>query len=215
MDLKSLNETLFAHKKWLNHESDGKQANLSGCDLYDEEFNGDVLDEIIMCESNCIETHFDCADLKRAILRGCNFENASFNGADLTGADLGFSNLNGTDLSGAIGLLSSCDYMKEHFEQVPDGYIAYKTFGSEYDVPDYWEIKPGSVIQENVNPNRTCSCGCGINVATLKWVEENYSGDVWKVLIRWEWLPGVVVPYDTNGKIRCEKVELLEVVKTI
>lgn len=28
-----------------------------------------------------------------------------------------------------------------------------------------------------------------------------------------EWLPGVCVPYNTDGKIRCERVELLEVVK--
>lgn len=36
---------------------------------------------------------------------------------------------------------------------------------------------------------------------------------IWKVLIRWEWLPGVVVPYHTNGKVRCERVELLGVVE--
>ena len=32
-------------------------------------------------------------------------------------------------------------------------------------------------------------------------------------LICWEWLCGVCVPYGSDGKIRCEKVELLEVVK--
>ena len=36
---------------------------------------------------------------------------------------------------------------------------------------------------------------------------------IWKLLIRWEWLPGVVVPYNTDGKIRCERAELVEVVE--
>lgn len=50
-------------------------------------------------------------------------------------------------------------------------------------------------------------------VKLLKWVRGRYNGDIWRCLIRWEWLPGVCVPYNTNGKIRCERVELLEVVK--
>lgn len=37
--------------------------------------------------------------------------------------------------------------------------------------------------------------------------------DVWKVLIRWEWLAGVCVPYNTDGKIRCERVKLVEIVE--
>ena len=70
-----------------------------------------------------------------------------------------------------------------------------------------------SVIEENVNPNRADNCGCGINVAPLEWVRRECIGDIWKVLIRWEWLAGVVVPYGTDGKIRCEKAELVEVIK--
>ena len=65
-------------------------------------------------------------------------------------------------------------------------------------------------MEENVNPTRTIDCGCGINVATLNWVKNNTKGDIWKVLIKFEWLPGVVVPYNTNGKIRCERVQLIE-----
>lgn len=38
-------------------------------------------------------------------------------------------------------------------------------------------------------------------------------GDIWKVLIRWEWLCGVCVPYNSDGKIRCERVELVEIVE--
>ena len=71
------------------------------------------------------------------------------------------------------------------------------------------------MITENVNFNRCEGCGCGINVAPLNWVKRNYGwrgGAIWKVLIRWEWLCGVCVPYNSDGKIRCERVELLGVV---
>lgn len=122
------------------------------------------------------------------------------------------ANLSGANLSWAKGLPSSCDYMASHFEQTAYGYIAYKTFGGEYNPPKEWKIEPGSVIEENVNSNRADVCGCGINVAPLEWVKKHYYGTIWKVLIRWEWLPGVVVPYNTDGKIRCERVELVEVV---
>ncbi len=66
---------------------------------------------------------------------------------------------------------------------------------------------------ENVNFCRADNCGCGINVAPLEWVQREYPNKpIWRVLIRWEWIAGVCVPYNTDGKIRCERVELLEVV---
>ena len=101
--------------------------------------------------------------------------------------------------------------MEAHFERTTDGYIVYKCFGGMYVAPDNWDIKPGSVIEEEVNPNRTNACGCGINVATLDWVRAKYPRkQAYKLLIRWEWLPGVVVPYNTNGKIRCARAEIIE-----
>ena len=142
-----------------------------------------------------------------------NLSRADLSGANLIGANLIGANLSRANLSGAKGLLQACNYLDAHFERTADGYIAYKTFGSQYDPPEKWVIEAGSVIEENVNPSRADTCGCGINVAPLDWVRREYSGDIWKVLIRWEWLAGVVVPYSTDGKIRCERVELLEVVK--
>ena len=122
------------------------------------------------------------------------------------------ANLSMSDLSGANGLIRAIDYMSEHFERTDDGYIAYKTFGPNYVPPKSWEVESGSVISENVLQDRCCECGCGINVAPLNWVRGKYTGEIWKVLIRWEWLCGVCVPYNTDGKIRCERVELLEIV---
>ena len=127
--------------------------------------------------------------------------------ANLRGADLSYA-----DLRGAKNLLSAIEYLEANFEKTTEGYIAYKTFGKEYNPPEKWVIQSGSVISENVNFNRTNICGCGINVAPLNWVKNNYPGDIWKVLIRFEWLAGVCVPYNTDGKIRCERVELVEIV---
>ena len=133
--------------------------------------------------------------------------------ADLSGANLSWADLSGADLSGAKGILSTVNFLESYFERTEDGYVAYKTFNSMYRAPDTWKIETGSIIEENVNFNRCDDCGCGINVAPLQWVKNNYSGDIWKVLIRWEWLCGVCVPYQSDGKIRCERVELVEVVK--
>ena len=103
--------------------------------------------------------------------------------------------------------------MNEHFEKIDEGYIAYKTFGTFYSINPNWKIEVGEVLKENVNFNRNNACGCGINVATYNWIKTQ-TGDspVYKVLIRNEWLMGVCVPYLSDGKIRCERVEILGVV---
>ena len=150
----------------------------------------------------------DEPDGERADLREADLREANLSGADLSGA-----NLSGADLSGANGLLSAVNFMKAHFERTENGYIAYKTFGGQYNPPEKWKIEPGSIIEESVNFDRCNDCGSGINVAPIQWVRNYYKGDIWKVLIRWEWLAGVCVPYQSDGKIRCERVELIEIVK--
>ena len=206
MTQEKINEILAAHKKWLNGEPDGVRADLRGADL-----SGANLSGADLRGANLSFANLRGADLSFANLRGADLSGADLRGANLSGADLSFANL-----SGAKELLSAVNYMEAHFERTPDGYIAYKIFGSEYNTPESWKIEKGSVITENVNFNRTNECGCGINVAPLGWVKRNYgrkNRDIWKVLIRWEWLCGVCVPYSTDGKIRCERVELVEVVK--
>ena len=184
----ALNKILEAHRKWLDGEIDGERANLRGANL-------------------------SGANLSYADLRGANLSYANLSYANLRGANLRDADLSYANLSYAEGLLSAINYMEAHFERTTNGYIAYKTFGAMYAAPKEWEIKPGAVIEENANMCRADECGCGINVAPLEWVRRNYKGEIWKVLIRWEWLVGVCVPYNTDGKIRCERVELVEVVK--
>ena len=123
------------------------------------------------------------------------------------------ANLSDADLSGSQGLLDAINYMEAHFERTDEGYIVYKSFNENYTAPESWKIEPGSIIEEVVNCDRTTECGCGINVAPLEWVKKHGSHRPYKLLIRWEWLPGVVVPYNTDGKIRCSKAQILEAVE--
>ena len=138
---------------------------------------------------------------------------ADLSGANLSGADLSGADLSDADLSGSQGLLDAINFMEAHFERTDEGYIVYKTFGENYSAPELWKIEPGEIIEETVNCDRTTECGCGINVAPLEWVRRNGRNQPYKLLIRWEWLPGVVVPYNTDGKIRCSKAQILEAVE--
>lgn len=148
--------------------------------------------------------------LKDAVLKYADLRCANLKNVDLRGADL-----RGADLSGSKGLLSAIDYLADNFERTDDGYIVYKCFHGTYRPSSTWSLEPGSVIEEEVNPNRTDVCGCGINVATLSWVRNKYPNRrVYKLLIRWAWLPGVVVPYNTDGKIRCARAEIIERVES-
>ena len=179
-----LQEILQKHKKWLSNEEGGERADLSD------------------------------ANLRSADLSYANLSSANLSYANLRSADLSYANLRSANLSGAKNLVSSVNYMDSHFERTADGYIAYKTFNGSYSAPERWTIEPESVIDEVVNECRTTMCGSGINVAPLEWVKREYpKKTIWKVLIRWEWLPGVCVPYNTDGKIRCERVELVGVVE--
>ena len=193
-------------------------ADLRGANLSDADLSGADLSEADLRGVNLRWANLSGADLSGAGLRGANLREAdlrwaNLSGADLSGAGLRRANLSGANLSRATGILSAADFLEANFERTGAGYIAYKTFNGTYAAPAAWGIKEGAVISENVNFDRCTECGCGINVAPLEWVKREYGNQhIWKVLIRWEWLCGVCVPYMSDGKIRCERVELLEVV---
>ena len=192
-------------------DADLRYAGLNGADLSYAELNGADLRYADLSYAELRDTNLSGANLSGADLSGANLKRADLNGANLNGADLRYA-----DLSGARNVLAQIDFIKNNFETTKDGVIVYKTFNSAYKPPEKWVIQQGSVITENVTFDRTNNCGCGINVAPLEGVKKNNSGekDIWKCLIRWEWLCGVCVPYNTDGKIRCEKVELIDVVGT-
>ena len=200
---------LEAHGRWLADKENGERANLSRANL-----SGATLSGANLSGANLSRATLSGANLSGANLSGATLRWANLSGANLSRANLSGANLSRATLSGAKGLISSVDFMEAHFERNEKGYIAYKTFGSTYDIPKTWDIKAGSIISENVNSDRCLECGCGVNVAPIEWVKREYPNkQIWKLLIRWEWMAGVVVPYMSDGKIRCERAELVEIVE--
>lgn len=71
MGAEKLSKILELHKKWINNEPGGEQANLGEADL--------------------VEADLRRADLRIANLRGADLEGAYLEGADLKGANLDYS----------------------------------------------------------------------------------------------------------------------------
>lgn len=105
------------------------------------------------------------------------------------------------------------EQLQANLKRTRGGVFAYKTFGSYFQAPGGWIIAAGSEIAENVNPLPTLDCACGVNVATLDWCRNHSRGrPIWKVLVKWEWLAGGVIPWSTDGKFRVPRARLIEVV---
>ena len=86
MKQEKINEILELHKKWLDDESNGVQADLCDADLCDANLCGADLRGANLCDAN-----LRGADLCDANLRGADLRGADLCGADLRGADLDFS----------------------------------------------------------------------------------------------------------------------------
>ena len=239
MNIKELIDVIDKHEIWLYGKGVGSRANIEDVLVITESFYWKNLSEanihncifkscnFINCsfrDANLVGTSFVNSDLSNADfegvdLRGVDFTNANLRGANFTNANLkdanlDYANLTDANLSGAIGLKPQIDFIKENFDTTLGGIIAYKTFNEFYPSPEYWKIEEGSILTESVNFDKCSLCACGINVAPLSYIVNTiYPGikrPIWKVLIRWEWAPGICVPYASTGQIRCEKVQLLE-----
>ena len=237
--LEELEEILINHQRWLNKNDNWREVKDMKAVLDDIDLSlilpkakehevgllqryslrGASLQRANLHGANLYKT-----DLSYANLRGADLSEAGLTYTDLTMADLTGANLtnatiyeatiNNTNLSEAIGIMSSIDYLKENFEFTSEGIIAYKVFNTFRKRPEHWVLEEGSVLTENVNFNRANDCACGINLGSLEYIKDSFrpTKEVWKVLIRNEWLPGIVVPYNTRGQIRCERCELIEMV---
>jgi hypothetical protein len=172
----------------------------------------DTVLEAISQKLNLSGADLSKANLKWANLSGANLSGADLSKANLSGANLSGANLSEANLSGATGLLNVVEYLKQNFQYTSEGLIAYKTFNESYSPNPAWKIEPGSVISENVNSLQVNECACGINIAPFDWVKEEYKGDIWKVLVRNEWLATVAVPFHTDGKIRTGRCELISII---
>jgi hypothetical protein len=198
MDLK---EVLRKHKMWLKNAEGGEKADLSWANLR----------EANLKEANLTRADLTRADLSWANLREANLSGANLREADLTRADLSWANLREANLSGAKGLKTAKEYISR-LEKTEGGIIVFKKIGeTNYKSPDNWIIEPGAFLEEVVNPLPTLDCSCGVNFGTEEWCRNNYpNADLWKCLIHWEDMADVVVPYNTDGKARCARLQLIE-----
>ena len=174
------------HQSWINGETKGERANLS-------------------------EANLSGANLSVAKLRGANLRGADLSEADLSEADLSEADLRGANLSGVVGFFNKAEFFNKNFVKIEKGYVVYKAFfNTHYNIPAGWEIKQGSFITETANPTTTQECGCGVNFGTLEYVQNNYkNSEIWECLLLFEDMPSLVVPYDSDGKCRCEKLQLI------
>ena len=184
MDSEKLQKIILGHALWLADDG-GERANLRGADLRG-------------------------ADLRGADLSGADLSRANLSRADLRSADLSDADLRSANLSQVKNILRAQDWLGL-FAADNLGVIVYRAENGQYNHPASWKFEPGLYLTETPNPDRCTTCGCGVSFATLEWVRKNYpEGAIWKCRIRWMDLADVVVPFMTDGKARCARLELLE-----
>ena len=216
MDATRLQEIVGAHAKWVNGRNDGKRADLSGVALSGADLTGADLTGADLTGADLSGVALSGADLTGADLSDADLARADLSGADLAQADLTSADLTEADLSGATHLLSPLTWLQENFQTDADGLVVYKAVGNtDFVAPVAWTIEAGHFLQEVCNPCRTTICGCGVSFGTREWCTKAYpNSDLWQCRIRWHDLAGVVVPYNTDGKARCERLELVERLST-
>ena len=207
MNQKEIEKILENHKKWLSGEEGFERTNLCDADLRFANLWGASLHGANLCGANLCG-----ADLRGANLRGANLCDADLCDADLCGASLHDADLRGANLSNTKGIPNTKEFLKK-FDFDKDGVLVYKAIGNtEYSAPSYWKIKAGAFLEEVVNPDRCTLCGCGVNFATRDWIDKNYPQHthVWLCRIHWLDLADVIVPFGTDGKARCARLELVK-----
>jgi hypothetical protein len=103
----------------------------------------------------------------------------------------------------------------QNFKIEIDYYLVYKAVGNTFrNIPENWKIEEGSYIKEVVNSNRTDECGCGVNFGTLEWIADNIEDpeSIWECRLYFEDLADLIVPYNTDGKARCSRLQLIKII---
>ena len=227
-----LKEIIESHGRWLLDSTKGKKADLRDSDLSYSNLSGSNLSYgnlsysnlrgSNLSGSNLSGSDLSGSDLSYSNLSGSNLSYSNLRGSDLSGSNLSYSNLRGSnlsysnlrgsDLSGVKGFpdhTKQFDFLSK-LERTAEGYICYKTFGEKCKAPDNWKIEEGSIIEEFTDMSMFQTSSHGINVATFDWVKRETRGDIWKCLIKFEWLIGAVIPFYTDGNFRASRVQLLE-----
>ena len=205
-------------------------AHFTGCHLERTDFHLARMEDCKIIRATAVNSVFSDVYLANSELRNVNFANSDFSFACLFEATIercNFSNsdmfevrlegakLVGVNLSGASNWFDPIKFMKDNFETCSDGFIVYKAINNKtYDSPRHWKIASGEYLEEVVNPSIFDACGCGVSFGTFEWVKNAYpTSSIWRCIIEWQDLLGVVVPFHTDGKARCSRLRLLEEVR--
>ena len=203
-------------------------------DLISIYFDGSTLGDVIFIEAKIGRVNFanvlfgntcfhECTQRSENVhedswikFRNCRWygsQDIKFVGCDFYNVDIDSCNETGFVFNDLKCIPKASDIIKKYFETTEEGIIAYKVFNQFYPMPEEWKIEEGATITYLSNRNAYDECGEGINVATLGWIYVNRHSEtttVWKVLIPWEEAVGITVPYNFEGKIRCENIKLLK-----
>lgn len=147
--------------------------------------------------------------LVNATLTDASIRVADLSEADISEAKLGSVDLYRSRLQNIKGLVNPIDFMANNFEKNADGYVVYTTSDED--------LTPGTTLERTCNMDPQC-CEYVPVTGIHCWDQENATfvshykdENLYKVLIRWEWLLGVCVPYSSfRSGIRCSKVEVLD-----
>lgn len=173
------------------------------CSVYDSD-----LRRIVFTRTTLENCDIRDSDLEGANFYSCSLPEVSFPGSSLAQVRFSTCSLVNTNFSRSRGLLSASQWLFDNFDTDAEGVLIYKSMNAIY--TKHWSSPtPGAILTEAVNPDRTLECGCGVNFGTLEWVADNYPYNIWLCRIRWEWLADVCVPFGTDGKARCGKLELI------
>ena len=198
-------------------------ANLTGASINSSTFRSSTLHGTIFSQAVINDSMINDSIITDADLRGVEMSRSTIKSTSLAKSILGNNDFTcnafwHVNLSGVRGLLDPGQWMRENFQTVEEGYIVYKAIGqTTYSAPSHWRIEKDAYLTEVCNTDPWQDCGCGVNFGTFEWVNKFYrlellNGyvDMYRCLIEWPDLTGVVVPYETNGKARCSRLKILE-----
>jgi hypothetical protein len=199
----------YSGQKLAHH--DFRNKNVAACsfnhaDLRGVNFANANLRYASFVGADCSMCNFAGADLRAVRFKGANLKDAFLRGAWLTG----------TDFSNADGLLTTVDLLNEHFEWSVGKHSleVWRTEVSQFS--DYWgQLRPGKELRQRVNSDRCSLDGCGVSFATKQMMALKFKPPYWRCEIAFNWLPDVVIPFNTDGRGRCSRLRLMERVERL
>jgi len=110
MNQQEIKKVLELHAKFLNNETEGVRANLSGANLSGANLSGANLSEANLSGANLSGANLSGANFRWANLSRANLRWANLRWANLSGANLRWANLSRADLRGANLKCANLDF---------------------------------------------------------------------------------------------------------